>query len=249
MTTRKNQNSILVLATLGVYLGLVLVGATPQVLAQAAMTRQFNVKDEIEVKDDLDKKPDPTVEEFDDAIETYFKDLKHFVGNLRKLHSIDEFNTSFHTFNTHHVAFSPCPATGIAMSRDEKSYIDRWLVPVIEEANFAADNSNFLSDCLPVDDGKEGSRARSAGISLSLDKTELKYQLSFNLRSVERAKFIHEDLVKAFQRFYIETEGDEASLIAVLYENTKLTQANNQVIVITRLPRAGLDSLLAANAK
>lgn len=57
MTTRKNQNSILVLATLGVYLGLVLVGATPQVLAQAAMTRQFNVKDEVEIKDDLDKKP------------------------------------------------------------------------------------------------------------------------------------------------------------------------------------------------
>jgi hypothetical protein len=57
LTTRKNQNSVLVLATLGVYLGLVLVGATPQVLAQAAMTRQFSVKDEVEVKDDLDKKP------------------------------------------------------------------------------------------------------------------------------------------------------------------------------------------------
>ena len=57
MNIRKNQNSILVLATLGVYLGLVLAGATPQVLAQAAMTREFNVKDEIEVKDDLDTKP------------------------------------------------------------------------------------------------------------------------------------------------------------------------------------------------
>jgi hypothetical protein len=63
LNTRKNQNSILILATLGVYLGLVLVGATPQVLAQAAMTRQFNVKDEVEVKDDLDKKPDSSVTE------------------------------------------------------------------------------------------------------------------------------------------------------------------------------------------
>ena len=58
MTKHKSHNSILVLATLGVYLGLVLVGATPQVLAQAAMTRQFDVKDEIEYKDDLDTKPD-----------------------------------------------------------------------------------------------------------------------------------------------------------------------------------------------
>lgn len=61
MNNCKNQNSILVLATLGVYLGLVLAGATPQVLAQAAMTRQFDVKDEIEVKDDLDKKPNRPV--------------------------------------------------------------------------------------------------------------------------------------------------------------------------------------------
>lgn len=58
MTAKKPQNSILVLATLGVYLGLLLAGATPQVLAQAAMTRPFDVKDEIEVKDDLDTKPD-----------------------------------------------------------------------------------------------------------------------------------------------------------------------------------------------
>lgn len=48
MSKRKNQNSILVLATLGVYIGLVLVGATPQVLAQAAMTRQFDVRNEID---------------------------------------------------------------------------------------------------------------------------------------------------------------------------------------------------------
>lgn len=62
MTTRKPQNSILVLATLGVYFGLVLAGATPQVLAQAAMTREFDVRDEVEVKEDLDTKPDNPAE-------------------------------------------------------------------------------------------------------------------------------------------------------------------------------------------
>jgi hypothetical protein len=59
---QKPQNSILVLATLGVYLGLVLVGATPQAVAQrAAMARSFDISDEIEAKDDLDKKPDDEV--------------------------------------------------------------------------------------------------------------------------------------------------------------------------------------------
>ncbi|HQX56260.1 MAG TPA: hypothetical protein PLP07_10045 [Pyrinomonadaceae bacterium] len=70
MNKPKPQNSILVLATLGVYLGLVLVGATPQVLAHAAMTRQFDVKDEIEYKDDLDTKPDPSSDDPDSDIAT-----------------------------------------------------------------------------------------------------------------------------------------------------------------------------------
>src|SRR5215510_10722979 len=38
MNTRKTQNSILILTTLGVYLGLVLVGATPQIKAQTVKT-------------------------------------------------------------------------------------------------------------------------------------------------------------------------------------------------------------------
>jgi hypothetical protein len=53
----RNQNSFLAVATLGVYLGLILAGATPSVLAQAATAKQFNVKDEAGRKDDLDKKP------------------------------------------------------------------------------------------------------------------------------------------------------------------------------------------------
>ena len=58
MTTRKH-NSIIFLTTLGVYLGLVLVGApTPQVFAHGALTRTFELTDEIEAKDDLDKNPD-----------------------------------------------------------------------------------------------------------------------------------------------------------------------------------------------
>jgi hypothetical protein len=67
MTKSKNHNSIVFLTTLGVYLGLVLAGgASPQVFAHSALTRHFEIQDEIEVKDDLDKKPEPAAEESDD---------------------------------------------------------------------------------------------------------------------------------------------------------------------------------------
>ncbi|MCU1287799.1 MAG: hypothetical protein JWN60_28, partial [Acidobacteria bacterium] len=54
MSNRRNYNSIVFLT---VYLGLVLVGGSPQILAQAATPRLFDIKTEIEFKDDLDKKP------------------------------------------------------------------------------------------------------------------------------------------------------------------------------------------------
>jgi len=58
LSERKQQNSLIFIATLGVYLGLVLTGGTPQVFAHAALTRGFDIREEIETVDDQDKKPD-----------------------------------------------------------------------------------------------------------------------------------------------------------------------------------------------
>ena len=50
MTNNRKNNSILFLTTLGVYLGLMLVGgAAPQVFAHGALARNFELQDEIEV--------------------------------------------------------------------------------------------------------------------------------------------------------------------------------------------------------
>lgn len=49
MSNRRNYNSIVFLT---VYLGLVLVGGSPQILAQAATPRLFDIKTEIEFKED-----------------------------------------------------------------------------------------------------------------------------------------------------------------------------------------------------
>lgn len=92
MVNRKTPNSILFLTTLGVYLGLVLVGATPQILAQAAMTRQFDVKDEIEVKDDLDKKPDDVAADPNDAV---ISEIDHKVAR-----SVESFLAKFGSFDS-----------------------------------------------------------------------------------------------------------------------------------------------------
>lgn len=96
MKERKNHNSILVLATLGVYLGLVLAGATPQILAQAATTRQFDVKDEIEYKEDLDTKPDraESILESDETDEKVSRAIKTFLAKFKPTIPVDAYLAS-----------------------------------------------------------------------------------------------------------------------------------------------------------
>jgi hypothetical protein len=247
--SRSNNSSILVLATLGVYLGLLMTGATPQVLASAAMTREFNVVDEIEVKDDLDKKPDPAEKQLDDAIEAYSKAVAEFLKNLRHVHSIEKFSPDSDTFNRTSTTFSPCPETGAGRSVSEQVHIDRWLLPVLEDADFVARRFTWLADCLPFDGFPTRNLAQSSGIKLKYDKAELVHELSIKLSSEERAKPLHLGLLAALNRVEIDGDDDDFELNKVLLKNTSLTFSSDQVFIITRLPRAGLDSLLASRAK
>ncbi|MBK6748936.1 MAG: hypothetical protein IPG67_02730 [Acidobacteria bacterium] len=240
MTTRKNQNSILVLATLGVYLGLVLVGATPQILAQAAMTKQFNVKDEIEVNDDLDKKPD---------------DCEKLAAKLREKqqrHPVSE--TTFYSYSS---AFSeltsalsqlksPPSAFGdVGLPTSVAVYVDNARPRLISgKAKHKLETSLLaLSRLFPAAsaDGRERFQ-----FALSLDDKGLVSTVRILRQNDAEAHqaFIAYDSLADLWRCIPKSTSD-----ALVSKNTQISWENNQVIVITRLPRAGLDSLLAANAK
>ena len=100
MAKSKNHNSIIFLTTLGVYLGLVLAGgASPQVFAYTALTRNFDIQDEIEVKDDLDKKPEPAAEKSNDnsdaKVATVVSDsVKTFLSQFERTQPISAFGPS-----------------------------------------------------------------------------------------------------------------------------------------------------------
>jgi hypothetical protein len=135
LSNRKSQHSILVLATLGVYLGLVLVGAAPQVLAQAAMTRQFDVRDEIEFKEDLDTKPDP-VPDGREAVqpdERVSRSVNAFLAQFKQINSL-----------TASLALEEPTAYGIAALYRRSTFVDRTtsfhITPIgriISVSNFA----------------------------------------------------------------------------------------------------------------
>lgn len=96
MQKRNNHNSILLLTTLGVYIGLVLVGAPSGVFAYpAATTRSFNISEEIEFTENLDNDPDSAAEE-DDV-------TSNAVGSVG---GIGEFNFAFIAENDGQFTFS-----------------------------------------------------------------------------------------------------------------------------------------------
>lgn len=90
------------------YLGLVLAGATPQVLAQAAMSRQFDVKDEVEVKDDLDKKPDNLLAKIAESAASEIdhkitRSVGQFFAKFKSVDSVGSLNSSSDTRLTNRV--------------------------------------------------------------------------------------------------------------------------------------------------
>ena len=245
MTTKKPQNSILVLARLGVYLGLVLVGATPQVLAQAAMTKQFNVKDEIEVKDDLDKKPDGCEKL---AAKTKEKQQRFPVDQ----NALFAYSTAFTALSNSltQLKATPFSIRGFAVGEiglpTSVSFLDDSPKPALISGKARRkldDNILELARLFP-----------SASIN---GRDRFDFALSIDeIGFVSTVRILRQDNIEAHQAFIAyDSLADlwrcrpKSNDDALVSTNTQITWENNQVIVITRLPRAGLDSLIANSAK
>ncbi|HQU83289.1 MAG TPA: hypothetical protein PKY59_09205 [Pyrinomonadaceae bacterium] len=239
MNNRKNYNSIFFLT---VYLGLVLVGATPQVLAQAAMTRQFDIKNEIVVEDDLDKKPDDEKIDFAGTLESYYDQVEDFLKDLQKLHKIEKIDLDYDKFEVFESGFVPCNVDGDSVRHaEQQTRIDnRWLEAAVTDARDQFENYNFLSDC--QQNGKfDNEPSTNSKLKLSYDKTELKLEISAPKLSKQRADFLAERFNQAYRIYEVD---EENNFVKNIHQNTSFKSENNQVFIVTRLPRGSIDDLL-----
>ncbi len=247
MSNRKNNNSALILATLGVYLGLVLVGATPQVLAQAAMTKQFNVRDEIEHKDDLDKKPDDERTPVTASVQIYLEDVEYFLASLGRLRSSGKFDPTKDTFDVAQNTLLPCVDSNLA-----GRYTPIHFVSTSESARHALQyfSRNMVfgyshGDCV-ANNEFNGIRAADSRSTFGLDDKAFTVNVSVKKQSSVRALDLLRDLESTLKLYSLV---ENTKLRQKIIDNTTFRSDNDQVFVITRLPRGSLDSLLALNAK
>jgi hypothetical protein len=254
LINRKNQNSILFLTTLGVYLGLLVVGgAAPQVFAHSATTRNFELVDEIEVKDDLDTNPDDCSEKLSERARQLLNlnivsdGVIHLVADLNKLVSIGK--------------LSKDELFGFEFTRKVSGGRVQTSLTTTDADNpwarlTASENIEGIIDLLCPwsgcqyyrDDADLGSSTAVTLISISLNSNDLVTKIATEQKNSEEAIKLASIYNEAFA---IGSCSEIYSKPAhrIVYQNTKASFSQSQVFIVTRLPRAGLDALLAKNAK
>jgi len=212
LTITKGKNSILVLTTLGVYLSLLMVGgAAPQVFAHSATTRNFELTDEIEVKDDLDTKPDDTIATVENANSDRFREFASAYAE----YVLDSYNDELRFGEKLKRA---CP-DGCRLSY--LTYFTTF-TPALEHFLNVSDYTQSI-------DWKGDTRH---------NRIEIKYSPS------------HGELSRLKAAFSISSTGSKRPFAPIIQSsNVQIEPQNGHLVIVTRLPRAGLDALLAKDAK
>lgn len=220
--SKKNQNSILFLTTLGVYIGLLMAGSAPGgVIAQqaGAMTRNFDVKDEIEVKDDFDNKPDEhqcdeaVFDEFALAYSLFI--VRDYVNGLRIQQEFSERSSGLGegARRIHHLTYFPTfdPDLERILKIGSEVSLRNWSFTNAQESD------------------------------QELLKT---MEIRHSPTSAELANF-----QSAFSCIPSNGRPKWSAAAEFVRSHSFVTLQNNHLAVVTRLPRAGLDALLAKDAK
>lgn len=221
-------------------------GAAPQVFAHSATTRNFEITDEIEVKDDLDTNPDERITARLSLV-TYFQDVELFIKTLKRLGGTKYFDPANDSFEVTQTTQLPCVAANKTGSYTANKFVTKneSLRPWLESFSNLLTDGYSLGDCLP-NSRFAPSEATDSKFNFRLDKESLSVEVAVKKNSPEGAKLLAGDLVNTFA--VLKTESTDAIRLR-LYESTRFRAENDQIFVITNLPRAALDPLLAHDAK
>ncbi len=245
---RKIHNQTLFVAALSVYLGLLIVGAPPQVLAQAALTTKLE-----EAKTERLQTKEPDEDDFCVGLnETAQAQLKR---DSLKLETISEFINLVQALSLE--ANNKLPFNNFTL--DYHYYRDRQSTAIAPTQAYSTEGKNLLEVVKPfrLVIEEKGAKFSEFFPLRCCDRTDFHITAQFNETEVNaKVKFPigYHELSQSFARSYqsgIEFLRCQKRNLpeAVIYQNAEATSENDQVFIVTRLPRAGLDSLLKANEK
>jgi hypothetical protein len=243
LETKKPQNSLLIVATLGVYLGLVLAGATPQVLANAALTKQFNVLDEIERQDDQDRDPDER-SLVRDSLKIYLEDVEYFIESLGRLQKRGSFDVSKDTFDVVQTTLLPCIDANLAGRYTPVKFVSssEQARPALTYLTRGMTYGYSLGDCVANDEFK-GQTAVDNRFDFHFDGKTFWSNIAIKKDTPQRAAELIRSLNATMEMY---ANASPSELRSTIIRSTVFTSTNDQVMIVTRLPRGSLLPLLNA---
>jgi len=241
LKARKNQNSIIFLATLGVYLGLMLTGGTPQVFAHAALTRNFDMREEVETRDDQDREPHGDRSPVTASVQIYLEDIEYFLSSLGKLKDRGSFDRKGDAFNVAQTTMLPCVDSDLT---------GRY-TPIRFNATSNASSSALqhlrrgmvygysLGDC--ISNSEFTVEAVDSRFNFGLDGKAFGINITVKKKSPERTLELVRQLQSTIKLY---TTPSATTLRKSIVEHTSFRTDKDQVFIVTRLPRGSLESLL-----
>lgn len=219
----KNYNSIIFLTTLSVYLGLVLVSGSACGLSNAALTKSFDLKNEIEFKDEFDNNPD---KDFPALLAELVEEIreKEISGELKS-----PFSKNFNLVNSVQKSSQGDSGSG---GTSVSTLSDNTLNALLNQAVYEKFTPLALKFADTINDSKK------AKVILRLNNGELLLDVSFSkINSQSFAKFLE-------NRFSDSAKENKNAKVKTLDEKTTVSARENQVFIVTRLPRASIDESL-----
>ena len=237
MSNRKNYNSIVFLTTLSVYLGLVLAGgATPSVLAQAALTRDFDIKNEVVLEDDLDKKPDDEEKtDFNYLLKAYYTGIEQLTDNLIQAYQSGYFDFDKDPFN---VKISSEPSCGSSCYGPIRSVSGDSRLRIF----FVLGEYSRGLTRIQLDSCEQAAELIDTVLDITYNPAELQIKISTIKSSPQKADRFIEAFSQVIGLYKID---DKKIFLSKIHENTSVKAENNQVFIVTRLPRASIDAFPA----
>lgn len=229
------------------YLGLVLVGATP-VLGHAATTRNFELLDEIEFKDDLDKKPEGDKRSpLDVSIDNYYADVEYFLDSLSRLQAQGRFDLAADSFELSQATALPCVANNrVGSYTAEKLFAtNKALEPLLGSTTKRITDGFGFGDCIPSE-RFAGQDAAHTHFSLTLNEDGLLLEVTGVKKSPREVSVYLRELAAAWDQYKLRAKSPVGKHIT---DGTRLSANGSKILVVTRLPRAALAALLAKDAK
>jgi hypothetical protein len=218
--TNKIHNKTLFVAALSVYFGLLIVGAPPHVLAQQIEAQTKQSNSEVK----LNRKP------FDD-----------FARELKQLISVGEVDLN-----------NSCSISIKATLENDGKLKGARVVNKIGDVALCRTAVNFIS--ATSDSGvlvylRQLQLQPSGEITITLDAEKGNFNLTnaLSIENAQRAQNLASALNSAIL-FASLTKNDDAKAKDIL-RTVKISSNDSKLIIVTHLPRAGLDRLLEANEK